>query len=515
MKSPEVFGVRDQREGLHALEALSARFPTRLHAEETLGRVYYDTFDWRLLRSGQTLSLSEAGWLALESLAGEAPRRLRADGPPRFVHELPPGPIRERLAAVVEPRRLLPRVVTREERRTLDILDAQGKTTCRAILEGGVARLSGDARSNGEVPAPGLPPRLRLVALRGYEDALPPVVRACREELGLGRAASHGLELALATCGGVGEDPSSVRVELDGDAPAEDAVRAVLAAILDVLEANEEGTRRELDVEFLHDFRVALRRTRSILRSLGDVFDPAAVEPFVAELRWLGGLTGPARDLDVLLHELSGHALSGKGALRELEDWLRARRSEQQELLLEALDSGRYRRFLAAWRAFLEQAPARATASASEPVRELVRGRLGQLTDELLARGRRIRPETKAGKLHRIRIRAKEVRYLLDAFRSLWGADELARALRRLKKLQDVLGRFNDLTVQREALRRHALEMGERGVGSAATFLEIGRLREQSRRASRRVRRRVAQRMARFAREGKASFEPLLEGSDA
>ena len=66
--------------------------------------------------------------------------------------------------------------------------------------------------------------------------------------------------------------------------------------------------REQLDTEFLHDFRVALRRTRSLLGQIRDVFPAAAVEHFSSEFSWIGRLTGPPRDLDVLLLALRGRS---------------------------------------------------------------------------------------------------------------------------------------------------------------------------------------------------------------
>ena len=49
----------------------------------------------------------------------------------------------------------------------------------------------------------------------------------------------------------------------------------VLTALLDTLEANVPGTMRDIDTEFLHDLRIAVRRTRSALKLAGDVLPPA------------------------------------------------------------------------------------------------------------------------------------------------------------------------------------------------------------------------------------------------
>ncbi len=63
-------------------------------------------------------------------------------------------------------------------------------------------------------------------------------------------------------------------------------------ALLGILVANEGGLRANLDTEFLHDFRVAVRRIRSLLRPDQARLPAAAVEHFSTEFGWIGRLTG-------------------------------------------------------------------------------------------------------------------------------------------------------------------------------------------------------------------------------
>ena len=69
----------------------------------------------------------------------------------------------------------------------------------------------------------------------------------------------------------------------------------------ETLSVNEAGLRADIDSEFLHDFRVAVRRSRSLIARMKSLIDPDALEHLRAGLSWLGGATGPVRDLDVYL----------------------------------------------------------------------------------------------------------------------------------------------------------------------------------------------------------------------
>ena len=57
---------------------------------------------------------------------------------------------------------------------------------------------------------------------------------------------------------------------------AETAPGEIHLALLGILLANEPGLRANLDTEFLHDFRVAVRRTRALLGQIKQVFPPDA-----------------------------------------------------------------------------------------------------------------------------------------------------------------------------------------------------------------------------------------------
>ncbi len=83
--------------------------------------------------------------------------------------------------------------------------------------------------------------------------------------------------------------------------PAAAALAAVLTALLDTIEANVPGTVRDVDTEFLHDLRIAVRRTRSALKLAGDALPGGVAGRYRAEFKWLGDLTTPTRDLDVYL----------------------------------------------------------------------------------------------------------------------------------------------------------------------------------------------------------------------
>src|SRR5690606_35999617 len=111
----------------------------------------------------------------------------------------------------------------------------------------------------------------------------------------------------------------------------------------DTMTANFSGTIADTDSEFLHDFRVAVRRTRSVLQEGRKVLPPDRREEFRAGFKWLGDVTTPQRDADVALLDYPGLAATlptGRAeALEPLRDLLLERQRESHEQLVTDLRS--------------------------------------------------------------------------------------------------------------------------------------------------------------------------------
>ena len=82
-----------------------------------------------------------------------------------------------------------------------------------------------------------------------------------------------------------------------------DGFRAVLANLEVTIAANWQGTIDQIDPKFLHDLRIAVRRTRTVLGAAKSVLPTAVLDPAREGFAWLAGATGAARDLDVYLLE--------------------------------------------------------------------------------------------------------------------------------------------------------------------------------------------------------------------
>ena len=272
---------------------------------------------------------------------------------------------------------------------------------------------------------------------------------------------------------------------LDPDMGAADAARAIHMELLGMMLMNQEGITRDWDPEFLHDFRVALRRTRSILTQIKGVYPESVVAHYGEEFRWLGSVTGPTRDLDVYLLKIPAYrAALTENARSELEPLVRFLEEEKEAehgLLLEALASKRFTDLMGGWQTFLvnPQPEDPELPKARRAIKAVASERIWRAFRKVLRKGRKARKGTSPQALHRLRIDCKKLRYLLTFFRGLYPAELLNPLLKELKRLQDHLGDFNDLQVQREALKSSAEEMMATETGPPATLLAMGQLMGQ------------------------------------
>jgi CHAD domain-containing protein len=268
-------------------------------------------------------------------------------------------------------------------------------------------------------------------------------------------------------------------------------------ACLEALLAHDPPIRlSDPDPEHIHKSRVAVRKFRTVLRAFAPLLAatrserdgvPDEVEEWLlelgGELRWLGSSLGQARDADVRLaslqrgcSELAEVAGDGRLASGGPEGLLMAARQERDEAhqsLLVALGSERYVQLLRTLEA-LGGPPAGAGAPPVLPAKApLVPPQLWERLNQPAAVGmaalvrRHLRSLRRTGRslgrhpseaaLHKLRIKAKQLRYVAEAAAPVLGHKSLRRAAEAIAeeaaRLQDVLGELHDSAVNRAWLQ--------------------------------------------------------------
>ena len=343
--------------------AITPAYAVEAGPRRSLRRTSLDTFDGLLRAAGLRLEHHRPA----RRSGTEQLLLTRPDGPtltvpaagltwPAMTTALPESPLRDVVAAAATIRALM---VAREESRRarrLEVRNNDGKVVVRLDLDEPVA-------------ADGRPAVVSVRELRGYADQARRVERLLT---GAGLVPAEEPRTPKVAAAAAASDLPDVAPP-DRDGPAALLLAAALAGFQREMDLNLPGTIDDVDSEFLHDFRVAVRRTRATLK-LGRPSLPAVVRSdWEPAFKWLGDVTTPVRDLDVYeldLPRMAGWLVAADASdLDAFAEHLRRRRTAQRKTLVRTLRSARYRTHRAQWAQLLtDLATASATASAGHGV---------------------------------------------------------------------------------------------------------------------------------------------------
>jgi CHAD domain-containing protein len=249
------------------------------------------------------------------------------------------------------------------------------------------------------------------------------------------------------------------QIRVSPDMAVGEGFALVLRAYFRALRRHESAIFRREDSEDVHDYRVALRAIRALLRAAGKQIPGDVRTALRADFRWLSQRSSAVRDLDVLAEALPDYLALVPQKHRalldtELNPILGAARARYLHDLHAALRSPRYRAFIATWNAALA-ALASASAPDSPRLAAHVVNMIGRAHRAASRHGSRRKLAEGPG-LHEFRKECKRLRYLLEAFQSLFEPVALARELKALKAVQNALGDYWDLTIHTRLLEQFA-----------------------------------------------------------
>jgi CHAD domain-containing protein len=498
----------------HIETLLVDNYPFKVEEPVSEKWVFYDTFDWLLFNKSLTLHQSGQGLLLRNLPDGEVLHRLIYTAAPRFAWDLPDSPLKVHLQPIIEPRALLKLAELSVQSCTYRVLDANGKTVARIIYS--------DAHITLDSSLAARTAYLSLQPVRGY----PKYARGLTELLEqAGFAFSNWEDLYLHTLEAVGQNPGSysskIDVQLEPGMRSDDATKIILRRLLQVMRANQAGIRADTDTEFLHDYRVAIRRTRSALSQVRDVFPANTTTRFKEDFAYLGKFTNELRDLDVYLLSEDKYRDMLPDVLRDdispLFEYLRGQREIVLKGVSDHLDSERYAQILSDWEVFLNEPVSEIpeAVNATMPIIDLAQWRIYKRYRRIIKDGNFLLDHPQAELMHALRIDCKKLRYLIEFFASLFPPNKIRQLINQLKRLQDNLGDFNDLSVQQEYLLTIAGELPINDMESRRALLATGSLVESLAHQQQLVRDAFAKTFTNFASpENQELYQQLYSGKE-
>lgn len=243
---------------------------------------------------------------------------------------------------------------------------------------------------------------------------------------------------------------------------AGDVLLGYLADQAAAIRVQDPRVRRDLP-DAVHQMRVATRRLRSTLATYDSLVDPDRTRELRADLKWLGGVLGVARDLEVLREGITAAVAAQPVELvlgpvqARVDRYFAPRQADAHTDVRSALDSSRYLGMLDALVDLVDRPPFRPRAA--HPAHP-------ELIDALARASRRVHRRVRAAAaasgrardlaLHETRKAAKQLRYAAEVAEPVLGK-ATSRLVGRCTDFQDFLGAHQDAVVIAPVLRELGL----------------------------------------------------------
>lgn len=477
MKDANMFAVSSNYTEEKLVEVLESKFLLQKDQSKTEPTVLFDTFDWRLFKASLLLYQSGDELILVHQNNSNILLHQPVYSTPGFVWDLPDGKLKTYLEPVIEMRALLKLGEVDITRSSYRLLNKEKKTVVCFSYE------TLEAKDQKNEPDVAIARDLIIKPVRGY---LKPA-RKLREMLYQMEGIEPKSDSFMIKAFELGKRKpadylASLKVELAPQMRADEATKIILRSALRVIKINEDGIKKDIDIEFLHDFRVAMRRTRSVLSQVKGVFPEDVTLKFKRDFAAISKISNDLRDLDVYLYaEKNFKAMlpdTMQSDIDPLFDYMRKKRVTALKDVVDGLNSTYYTQTLTDWEAFLNEPAANSPTAfnAATPVKELAQKRIYNKYRYIIKRGRQILENTQDEQLHSLRIECKKLRYLLDFFQSLFSGEKIEILIKQVKKLQTNLGDFNDLSVQEEYALATTTQLPIQDSESRKVFVAVGRM---------------------------------------
>lgn len=418
---------------------LAPEYKINHQKEEDKTATLLETFDGELSKKGFLLFESPEHLLCLNSLTGQIVQQ-----PGSLLKKCLPtinkGPIAKALTNISSIRAFLPVAPVRYQLETYAVLDDEQKT---------VARLSTVSIKSGEK-------QLQILIaknVRGYTKAYTKLLTAlpllgCREALEYNIFEQLGLQQS--------QYLAKPEIPLQAEAPIHKSTAKIIETFLHIARQNEVGIVKDHDTEFLHDYRVSLRKVRSVISLFKGVYSEETTLFLKDEFASIMQCTGRLRDLDVYLLDKENYFTlvppSTHEGLHILFDCFAQERQQEHVSVCSFLTSKAYKKRIKKLQKSFVQQRLDMGKKADTPSLAFACKLLLKRYNKVCSIARSIDATTPDETVHELRIQCKKLRYLMEFFTPLFPRKQIKGLIKELKVLQDNLGRFNDYSVQQESL---------------------------------------------------------------
>ena len=292
--------------------------------------------------------------------------------------------------------------------------------------------------------------RMSINAVKGYAKYFQQV-EALVQKMKLQPAQDNILKLAMAAKGtSAGDYTTRLLFLLDPETTTEAALKVILQQLLEIMQQNTSGCIRGIDVEYLHDYCNALKKTCYVIKQFHDAIPQAVREKHDEFFTMVNQLVTAVREKDLQLLRLQDHRKNQKKSVKKnidlLQENLLHAREKAHQRLKEVLKSPEYRENIVHWREYLkstdEAAPAQKSA---DLVYRRVDEAIWQLYQQALEESSSFAGSGDIKTLHQLHTMFEKFGYLLEFFRSLYPATSMHLLIKELNGMRDRMTGFVEL----------------------------------------------------------------------
>ncbi len=225
--------------------------------------------------------------------------------------------------------------------------------------------------------------------------------------------------------------------------------KEIVVRLLNLIEINIDGAVSDIDIEFMHDLRVGARKLRSLIKLFGVYSGLTLTDDITVFLKMIGRKTNKQRDLDVFIVDWLDFMKTLPDDQKELSnkfiDYLKTMRNKAHRQSARFLDSIRY---------YLTEMADNINKTGFQNVVDrdqsqiIVNDIIGSHRSDICNKGTMLNDQSTDAEFHSLRIICKEIRYSTDYFGYLIDNEQKKEITTKGKKLQTLLGSYNDYSVQ-------------------------------------------------------------------
>lgn len=469
--------VREQRFSLNGINAntlydrLKRNYPVDVEFENADDKQIFDSFEQLVWQNGciAEFDANNGTFELRDRKTGEVKRSTKLKPHAKFfTWDLADSNMARQLDAIVSVRALTPQHSYSELVRGFAIKNADDKIVCRCEIS--------------ETTSVNASPITQIIVspLRGYLEDANSLCKWLTEH----HCTPATTEQFYKQITGFADNRAYFNVKpaipIKPETPARTAAYSIIDTMLSVSAKTEAGVIDDIDSEFLHDYRVCMRKIRSVLSLMKNVFTAGHTDALKQAFREIASETNRLRDLDVYL--LGQQVLTdmlpdtlARGLEVMFKDFAERRRLEQ-ERIAKFFASAAYKQKIRHAKQLLVAAKRGSESQhAKTPAYQLAKQEIGNRYKKINRIGRKITGTAPDEQVHELRIECKKLRYLLEFYQPLLPQEHAEQFVKRLKKLQTCLGDFNDYAVQQQSLLDYVVRANSRP-GKKEVALAVGGL---------------------------------------